>query len=209
MFAEANLKAFGFASDQWKSLDAIIVNAAGCGAMLKDYSHLLHHSPNANAGQEFTRKVKDISEFLMALGPIKPTHPLKLKATYHDACHLCHAQQIRKPPRQLLALIPGLEIVSLDESEICCGAAGSYNLTQPDMAERLGERKAKNILDTGADAVFTGNVGCLLQVTRHLRKHKAGMIVAHPIDALWASYAGPKDSSADYADFTDLNTRIH
>jgi glycolate oxidase iron-sulfur subunit len=85
-------------------------------------------------------------------------------------------------------LIPGLEIVPLNESEICCGAAGSYNLTQPEMAERLGERKAQNILDTGADAVFTGNVGCLIQVARYLRAKKPGMMIAHPIDALWASY---------------------
>jgi glycolate oxidase iron-sulfur subunit len=134
--------------------------------------------------------VKDICEFLVELGPVKPEHPLRLKATYHDACHLCHAQQIRKQPRQLLAMIPGLEIVPLAESEICCGAAGSYNLTQPEMAERLGERKIQNILATGAEAVFSGNVGCLLQIGRHLRQHRPGVWVGHTIDALWASYSG-------------------
>jgi glycolate oxidase iron-sulfur subunit len=134
--------------------------------------------------------VKDVSEFLMALGPIKPTHELKLRATYHDACHLCHAQQIRKAPRQLLEMIPGLELVPLNESEICCGAAGSYNLSQPEMAARLGERKARNILDTKAGAVFTGNAGCLIQVARYLRRHAPHLWVAHPIDALWASYSG-------------------
>ncbi len=193
-FAENNLRAFGFASDEWKSLDAIVVNAAGCGAMLKDYAHLTHHSPLAVAGEAFAHKVQDISEFLVKLGPVKPTHPLKIKATYHDACHLCHAQQIRKPPRQLLEMIPGLELVSLNETEICCGAAGSYNLTQPDMAERLGERKAKNIIDTGAEAVFTANVGCLMQVTRHLRKLAPHIRVMHPVDALWASYGGGEQS---------------
>jgi glycolate oxidase iron-sulfur subunit len=187
-FAENNLRAFGFTSDEWKSLDAIVVNAAGCGAMLKDYAHLTHHSPLAAAGEAFAHKVQDISEFLVRLGPVKPPHPLKIKATYHDACHLCHAQQIRKPPRQLLELIPGLELVPLNETEICCGAAGSYNLTQPDMAERLGERKARNIIDTGAEVVFTANVGCLMQVTRHLRKLAPQIRVMHPIDALWASY---------------------
>ena len=100
---------------------------------------------------------------------MKPTHPLPIKATYHDACHLRHAQQICKQPRQLLEMIPGLELVPLPESELCCGAAGSYNLTQPEMAERLGDRKAANILATGAQAVFTGNVGCLMQITRHLK----------------------------------------
>ena len=179
--AAANCDAF-LASD----VDAIIVNAAGCGAMLKDYGHLLHDEK----ARQFARKVKDVSEFLVELGPIKPTYPLKLKATYHDACHLCHGQQIRRPPRQLLEMIPELELVPLNESEICCGAAGSYNLTQPEMAERLGKRKAEHILATGADAVFTANVGCVIQIGRHLRKQKPKMWIAHPIDALWASYGG-------------------
>src|SRR5262249_23402099 len=169
------------------AVDAIVVNEAGCGAMLKEYDHLLHDNPAAKA---FTAKVRDVSEFLVQLDPVKPEHPLPLRATYHDACHLCHAQQIRKPPRQLLEMIPGLEIVPLTEREISCGAAGSYNLTQPDMAERLGERKTRNILDTGAQAVFTGNVGCLLQIGRHLRATRPDIWVAHPIDALWASYSG-------------------
>jgi glycolate oxidase iron-sulfur subunit len=173
-------------------VDAIIVNAAGCGAMLKDYGHLFHNTPHEEMGRKFERKVKDVSEFLIELGPIKPEHPLPLKATYHDACHLCHGQQIRRQPRQLLELIPGLEIVPLVESEICCGAAGSYNLTQPEMADRLGKRKADHILATGADAVFSGNVGCLIQVGRHLRKQKPRMWIAHPIDALWASYSGER-----------------
>ncbi len=185
-FAADNCTAFNVGKD----VDAIIVNAAGCGAMLKDYEHLLHETPSAADGKAFAGKVRDIHEFLMDLGPIPPEKPLNLKAVYHDACHLCHAQQIRKQPRQLLEMIPGLTLLPLNESEICCGAAGSYNLTQPEMAERLGERKAKNILDTGADAVFTGNVGCLLQVNRYLREKKPGMWVAHPIDALWASYGG-------------------
>jgi glycolate oxidase iron-sulfur subunit len=191
-FAEANGKAFG---PELEAVDAIIVNAAGCGAMLKDYGHLLHDTPAADNRQKFAAKVKDVSEFLVELGPVKPEHPLPLKATYHDACHLCHAQQIRKPPRQLLEMIPGLELVPLAESEICCGAAGSYNLTQPEMAERLGERKVQNILATGAQAVFSGNVGCLLQVGRHLRKHRPDVWVGHTIDALWASYCGQRPRS--------------
>jgi glycolate oxidase iron-sulfur subunit len=173
-------------------IDAIIVNAAGCGAMLKDYGHLFHGLPEEGNATLFAKKVKDISEFLIELGPLKPTHPIPMKATYHDACHLCHGQQIRKQPRQLLELIPELQIVPLGESEICCGAAGSYNLTQPEMAERLGERKARNVLETGADAVFSGNVGCLIQLGRYLREKKPGLTIAHPIDALWASYAGEK-----------------
>ena len=189
--AAANVQAFGpelaAAAD---GLDAIIVNAAGCGAMLKDYGHLLPGTPPEEAGRRFAAKVQDVSEFLMRLGPVAPEHPIPIRATYHDACHLCHAQQIRKEPRQLLGLIPKMELVSLPESEICCGAAGIYNLSQPDMADQLGRRKAVHILSTGAQAVFTGNVGCLMQIGRHLRRQRPGLWIAHPIDALWASYSG-------------------
>src|SRR5262249_36303699 len=142
------------------------------------------------AGGALAAKVRDVSEFLVQFGPVPPEHPLPLTATYHDACHLCHGQQIRRQPRQLLEMIPGLTLVPLAESEICCGAAGSYNLTQPEMAERLGERKARNVLATGAEAVCNGNVGCVLQVARYLRKLRSDLWVAHPIDALWASYSG-------------------
>ena len=191
-FAQQNCATFlGETIDErWKDLDAIVVNAAGCGAMLKDYGHFLHAGSFAEQGAAMAKKTKDISEFLMELGPIAPTHPLKLKATYHDACHLCHGQQIRKQPRQLLELIPGMQLVPLNESEICCGAAGSYNITQPEMAERLGQRKAKNLLATGADAIFTSNVGCLIQIRRYLRAEKPNIRIAHPVDALWASYCG-------------------
>jgi len=187
---EANLEAFGFDSDDWKDLDAVIINAAGCGAMARDYEHMMHGTPREGAAKAFVSKVRDISEFLDALGIVPPTHPLPIRATYHDACHLRHAQQIDKAPRRLLAAIPGLTLVPLPESELCCGAAGSYNLTQPDMAQRLGDRKIENIVSTGATAVFMGNVGCLLQVARHLRAEHPEIWVAHTIDALWASYSG-------------------
>jgi glycolate oxidase iron-sulfur subunit len=186
-FAAANCEVLA------REVDAIIVNAAGCGAMLKDYGHLLHDSSIAAVAEKFASKVRDISEFLVELGPVKPLHSLRLRAAYHDACHLCHAQQIRTQPRQLLAMIPGLELVTLAEPEICCGAAGSYNLTEPEMAERLGRRKAKNIIDANVQAVFTSNVGCLLQMGRHLRREKPGIRIAHLVDALWASYAGNAD----------------
>jgi glycolate oxidase iron-sulfur subunit len=180
-FARKNLLAFGR-----QSVDAVIVNVAGCGPLLKDYGSLI----NDDRGVEFAKKVRDIHEFLMELGPLQPKHPLPLRATYHDACGLCHAQQIRKPPRQLLEMIPGLQLVPLMESEMCCGAAGSYTVTQTEMARDIGERKIRNILETEAEAVFTGNVGCLLQIARHLRPHRPETWVAHPIDALWASYSG-------------------
>ncbi len=194
-FARANCAAFGAdpaspAAARFDGLDAIIVNAAGCGAQLKDYVHLLHGTPAAAAAARFQAKVRDVHEFLYALGLVQPSHPLPIRATYHDACHLRHAQQIARPPRALLEQIPGLELVPLPESELCCGAAGSYNLTQPEMAARLGDRKAERILATGAQAVFTGNVGCLMQINRHLKARGGRLWVAHPVDALWAAYCG-------------------
>jgi glycolate oxidase iron-sulfur subunit len=190
-FASINCEVFGPGLREGAGqVDAIIVNAAGCGALLKDYEHLLRAGPVATGAREFAHKVRDISEFLVQLGPVKPQYPLRLRAAYQDACHLCHAQQIRKQPRQLLEMIPGLELVPLAEPELCCGAAGSYNLTQPEMSARLGQRKARNVLDSNVQAVFSGNVGCLLQIGRHVRSHRPDLWVAHFVDALWASYSG-------------------
>jgi glycolate oxidase iron-sulfur subunit len=183
--ARTNLAAF-----DPDAFDAVIVNAAGCGAMLKDYGHL-PLGPDHDAAERFAAKVQDVSEFLDALGPVAPAHPIPLTVTYHDPCHLCHAQQVRAQPRRLLEMIPGLTLVPLDESELCCGAAGTYNLTQPEMSERLGRRKASNIEATGAEMVVTGNVGCILQIARQLREHGSNVQVAHPVDLLDRAYRGP------------------
>jgi glycolate oxidase iron-sulfur subunit len=183
-FARQNIKALN--PDDY---DAIVVNVAGCGAMLKDYDHLLG-GPDHERARAFVAKVMDITEFLMKLGPIAPTVPVPLKVTYHDACHLCHGQQIRSQPRQLLAMIPGVELVPLEESELCCGAAGTYNLTQPEMSERLGRRKMDRIVATGADCVATGNVGCILQIARKVKESKSPIEVAHPVDLLDRAYGG-------------------
>ncbi|MBT5017780.1 heterodisulfide reductase-related iron-sulfur binding cluster [Planctomicrobium sp.] len=177
------------------NIDAVIVNVAGCGSMLKDYGHIaseLTGQAESNSKLSvFATKVKDVSEFLSDLGAIAPQHPIEMKATYHDACHLCHAQQIRTQPRQLLNMIPGLELTPLAESEICCGAAGSYNLTEPEMADRLGDRKVENILATGAESVIMGNVGCSLQIQSVLKsKDRADVKVLHPIELLDMSYQG-------------------
>jgi glycolate oxidase iron-sulfur subunit len=169
--------------------DAIIVNAAGCGAMLKDYAHLLPAEDHDRA-ERFVAKVRDISEFLVELGPIRPTNEVPLKATYHDACHLCHGQGVRNQPRELLAMIPGVELLPLEESELCCGAAGTYNLAQPEMSERLGRRKLDRIEATGAEAVAVGNVGCILQIARQVKERGDAIEVAHPVDLLDRAY-GP------------------
>jgi glycolate oxidase iron-sulfur subunit len=124
----------------------------------------------------------------MALGPIRPTHEVPATVTYHDACHLCHAQQVRSQPRALLEMIPGLRLVPLEESEICCGAAGTYNLTQPEMSERLGRRKMEHIEATGAEVVATGNVGCILQIARKVKERGKPIEVVHPVDLLDRAY---------------------
>jgi glycolate oxidase iron-sulfur subunit len=175
------------------SVDAIIINVAGCGSMLKDYSHMAHElCPQDHAANEelagFAAKVQDVSEFLMRLGLRPPSRPVPLKATYHDACHLAHAQRIREQPRNLLQQVPGLELVPLAESDICCGAAGSYNLMEPEMADRLGARKRRNIDATGAAAVICGNAGCTLQIASELRRQGRDVPVLHPVEVLAAAY---------------------
>lgn len=174
-------------------VDAIIVNVAGCGSMLKDYGHLpIPPGPDAERVKKFAAKVKDVSEFLVALGPIPPKGRIEMTATYHDACHLCHAQQIRSQPRRLLEMIPGLRLAPLAESEICCGAAGTYNLTEPEMAARLVARKVDNLEATGAEAIFVANAGCQLHIGRQLRERNLNRWLAHPVEALDLAYRGEK-----------------
>jgi glycolate oxidase iron-sulfur subunit len=175
------------------SVDAVIVNVAGCGSMLKDYGHMAREVAPGDAAlhdalQRLATKVKDVSEFLAALGPLPPSGEIPLTATYHDACHLAHAQRVREQPRELLSLVPGLKLAPLPESDICCGAAGSYNLTEGEMADRLGERKARCILETNAQAIITGNAGCTLQILAALRALGHPLPVLHPMEVLDASY---------------------
>ena len=164
-------------------VDAIIVNVAGCGSMLKDYGHHWHSEGQA-ARELFASKIRDCSEFLDQLGLITPPGEIRLTATYHDACHLAHAQKVREQPRNLLKKIPGLKLVDLPESELCCGAAGTYNLTEPEMAGRLGRRKLENIRSTGARVVITSNAGCLLQIAREARLQGETLKIMHPMDLL-------------------------
>jgi glycolate oxidase iron-sulfur subunit len=182
--ADANVRAFDL--DQ---VDAVIVNVAGCGAMLKDYGH--HWADADQSGRsDLAAKVRDVHEFLDELGLIPPTGRLDITATYHDACHLAHAQQITQQPRNLLGQIPGLTLKPLPETDLCCGAAGTYNLTQPEMSERLSRRKLDNILSTGASVVVTANAGCLLQIAQEARHAGHRLDVLHPMDLLDLSYRG-------------------
>ena len=176
--ARRNIAAF-----EQHELDAIIINAAGCGSTLKEYGHLLADDLEwAARGKAFSAKVKDLTEVLK---PSKVQSPKSQVVTYHDACHLCHAQRITKQPRELIKAVVGKNFVELPESEVCCGSAGSYNLTEPEMAERLQRRKIENILQSGAQVVVTTNPGCLMQIRAGLKKAGAEHItVLHIADFL-------------------------
>ncbi len=163
-------------------LDAIIINAAGCGSTLKEYAHLLPDDPRAVA---FSAQVKDLSEVLVASGQVAaisgPPSTINSqlstqRVTFHDACHLAHAQRITHAPRVLVKAVAGDNYVEMPESDVCCGSAGSYNLTEPAMAERLQVRKVANILRSGATCVVTTNPGCLLQMRAGLDQAGAGQV---------------------------------
>jgi glycolate oxidase iron-sulfur subunit len=169
----------------------IATNIAGCGAMLKDYDHLLRDDPQyADRAKEFSSRVRDISEVLLELGMPEMKHPVDLTITYHDACHLAHAQKVTAAPRKLLAKIPGLKLVPLAESDMCCGAAGTYNLTQPEMATDLAERKLRHIEATGAPVCATGNVGCAMHIQSEAEARHNPIEVVHPVELLHRAVFG-------------------
>jgi glycolate oxidase iron-sulfur subunit len=170
--------------------DAIISNAGGCGSHLKHYAKLLADDPAfEQRAQEWDRKVKDIHEWLIQIGIDPPAQGQPAQtATYHESCHLCHGQKITSQPRQLLKAIPNLTLVELPESNWCCGSAGIYNLTQPEMAGQLLERKMKHIRSTRAPMVATGNPGCLLQLINGANRENLRLRVVHPVTLLAEAY---------------------
>jgi glycolate oxidase iron-sulfur subunit len=170
-------------------VDTIVINAAGCGSSMKEYGHLLREDPEwAARAAEFSAKCKDISEILCELPARSPRHALPMRVAYHDACHLRHAQAIHAEPRRLLATIPGLEVAEIEESTLCCGSAGVYNLLNPEPANQLGDRKVENLLATKAEAVISANPGCLLQLMSGLRRRGLNAMPAyHMVELLDAS----------------------
>jgi glycolate oxidase iron-sulfur subunit len=167
----------------------IAVNAAGCGAMMKEYAHLLQDDPAwHDRAAAFAARVRDVSELLAAAGPI-PGGRMPLKVTYDAPCHLIHAQRVTLPPLAVLAAIPGLELIPLRDSENCCGSAGIYNLIEPDTSDAVLAPKLENIADTGASFVATGNPGCLMQIGAGLMRSGSRARAIHPVDLLDASYA--------------------
>ncbi|GAW48904.1 MULTISPECIES: glycolate oxidase subunit GlcF [unclassified Nocardioides] len=174
-----------------RGVEWIVVNAAGCGSTMKEYAELLADDPAyADRARAFADRVRDVSEILDELGPVAPRHPLEMTIAYHDACHLAHAQGVRAEPRRLLEAIPGLELREIAEGEICCGSAGIYNVLNPEPARELGDRKAANIVATGAQLLVTANPGCLMQVASAIDRSGHPMGMAHTIEVLDASITG-------------------
>jgi glycolate oxidase iron-sulfur subunit len=173
-------------------VDTVVVNAAGCGSTMKEYAHLLRDEPEwAARAQAFAARCLDVAELLAELEPQAARTPLPLRIAYHDACHLRHAQGIWREPRELLAGIPGLEVVEIAEASMCCGSAGVYNLLHPEPANELGDRKTKHLLAANAQAVVSANPGCLLQLMSGLRRSgHAEMPAFHMVELLDASIRG-------------------
>jgi glycolate oxidase iron-sulfur subunit len=185
----ANLARQMIAIFESADVDTIVINAAGCGSTMKEYGHILRDdSVWASRAAAFSAKCKDISEILCDLPAQAPRHPLPMRVAYHDACHLRHAQAIYEQPRRLLATIPGLEVVEVEEATLCCGSAGVYNLLNPEPASQLGDRKVEKLLATRAEAVISANPGCLLQLMSGLRKRGLQtMPTFHMVELLDAS----------------------
>jgi glycolate oxidase iron-sulfur subunit len=175
--AAARLRARNRSAFQLEAIDAIVTNSAGCGAALKD------------GDDGLARRTRDIHEFLFAHGLRAPAAGLPLRVAYDDACHLLHGQKIAEAPRALLRAIPGLELIDLPGHRDCCGAAGIYNLTRPEMSERLLARKVEALRQVQVDALATGNPGCILQIGAGARAAGLAVEVLHPVELLARAYA--------------------
>jgi glycolate oxidase iron-sulfur subunit len=200
-FARAIIETF-----EQAEVEAIVVNSAGCGSAMKEYAELLADDPVwAGRAKALSAKVRDFSEFLVDLfersgGPAAPRHPVPSRATYHDACHLGHAQGITAAPRQLLACVPELEVREIPEAGMCCGSAGVYNLLQPEAAGELGQRKAQSVLSTGAELLISANPGCSLQIASALKSQGETIAIAHTAEILDASIRGVQLGSSSRAE---------
>jgi glycolate oxidase iron-sulfur subunit len=174
--------------------DAIITNAAGCGSVLKEYPLLFEEEDREfyEPAKAFVAQLRDVTEFLAGIDLNKKLGMMKVRATYQDPCHLGHAQRVRTAPRKLLAAIPGLELVELKESEICCGSAGVYNVLHNEMAERLLENKMRRINETKAELILTANPGCLLQLRAGAKREGKHRQVMHVVELLDQSYRKAK-----------------
>ena len=179
-------------------VDAIIVNAAGCGAAMKEYDHLLRDDPAyAEKAKRISSLVKDATEFLAALGLVGKLAPLKLSVTYQDPCHLAHGQRVRNQPRNLLKAIPELHLKEMDGSDRCCGSAGIYNITHPGMSQHLLKEKMQSVAATQAEVVVAPNPGCMLQLRYGSQQYGPELKVYHLMDLLDRAYSEAESSSSN------------
>ena len=170
--------------------DAILSNAAGCGASMKEYDYLLRDDPAyAEKARRFVGKMRDATEFLADAGLRETPGALDITITYQEPCHLVHAQRISRQPRELLLSIPGLNLIEMPESSLCCGSAGIYNLLQPDMSSSLLDRKLNNASTTGAETIVSANPGCMLQLQAGIRQRGWDVDVVHIMTLLDRAYA--------------------
>jgi len=173
------------------AVDVVVVNAAGCGSVMKEYRELLHGDPvYAEKAIAFSGKVRDVSQLLAQVPLNGRLRPVRRTVTYHDACHLAHGQRVRQEPRTILKAIPELRIVELTESDFCCGSAGVYNLLYPELAQQFLDRKIERIKESGAEVVVSGNPGCSLQIEKGLKERGLDIRVLHPVELLDWSYRG-------------------
>ena len=182
--ARANVDAF-----RREPVDAILTNAAGCGSTLKEYDYLLKDDAEwAKPGEEFSSRMKDVTEFLTEIGltqPLtQPLAPLAATVTYQDSCHLAHGQKVRSAPRQLIEAIPGLRLVEMPLAELCCGSAGIYNVTETELSMRLLRSKMEAVNSTKAELIATANPGCILQLRAGVERHGHGQEVLHVVELL-------------------------
>ncbi|HUO59115.1 MAG TPA: heterodisulfide reductase-related iron-sulfur binding cluster, partial [Candidatus Acidoferrales bacterium] len=167
-------------------VDTIVINAAGCGSNMKEYGYLLRDDPEwAERARKFAEKCRDVTEVIAELGVDGAAfEPVRMTVAYHDPCHLLHAQGVQRQPRELLKAVPGLELKELPESSICCGSAGVYNLVEPKPARELADRKAQNVIRSGAQALVSANPGCLIQITSALQRAGHSMPSMHIVEVL-------------------------
>jgi glycolate oxidase iron-sulfur subunit len=169
--------------------DAIITNAAGCGSTLKEYGELLEDLPEyAEKARQFAALMRDVTEFLGAIELNRNLGRVDAVVTYQDSCHLAHGQKIRRPPRALMAMIPGLEFHEMSGADLCCGSAGIYNVVQNDMSMQILERKMECVNATQARIIATANPGCMLQLQTGVRLHGSGQRVMHVVEVLDLAY---------------------
>jgi glycolate oxidase iron-sulfur subunit len=185
--ARQNVRAF-----LGRGLDAIVVNSAGCGATMKAYGELLHDDDDAD-GAEFSRLTRDVTEFLASIEPLQPFRcAVRRDVTLQESCHLVHGQRIKDAPRKLLASIPGLELRDMAHPDLCCGSAGLYMLTQPEISTRILDDKMRDAASTGAGTIVTANPGCMMQLQRGMRRAKIAGQVKHVVQLVDEAYGGPR-----------------